>query len=52
METRLYDAEMDKTADQDKLDADEVELQKLKSQYGWLKVSRTKLLFDLVFVCA
>lgn len=51
VEGRIYDAEMDKTVDLAKLDLDEEELKKLKGQYGWLKVSRTKLLMDLVFVC-
>lgn len=51
METRIYDAEMDKTADLARIDEHEKELNKLRSQYGWLQVTRVKLLMDLVFVC-
>jgi len=31
---------------------DEKELEKYKRQYYWLRVSRLKLLMDLIFVCA
>lgn len=51
METRIYDAEMDKTTDLAKIDDHEKELNKLKAQFGWLHVTRVKLLMDLVFVC-
>ena len=51
METRIYDAEMDKTTDLAKIDEHEKELNKLKSQFGWLQVTRVKLLMDLIFVC-
>ena len=51
VETRIYDAEMDKTADLARIDEHEKELNKLRSQYGWLQITRVKLLMDLVFVC-
>jgi len=50
LETRIYDAEMDKTTDLAKIDEHEKELNKLKSQFGWLQVTRAKLLMDLIFV--
>ncbi|KAF8313439.1 hypothetical protein DL93DRAFT_2081144 [Clavulina sp. PMI_390] len=52
LEARLYDAEMDKTTDLEKIDEQEKELSRLKSQFGWLAVTRLKLLLDLTFVCA
>lgn len=51
VETRIYDAEMDKTTDLAEIDGHENELKKLKSQFGWLQVTRVKLLMDLIFVC-
>jgi hypothetical protein len=52
VETRIYDAEMDKTTDLAKIDDHEKELSKLKAQFGWLQVTRVKLFMDLIFVCA
>lgn len=43
---------MDKTTDLARIDEHEKELNKLRAQYGWLHVTRVKLLMDLVFVCA
>jgi len=50
LESRIYDAEMDKTSDLARIDEHEKDLHKLKRQFGWLQITRIKLLMDLIFV--
>jgi len=50
LQERIYDAGIEKSIGGSRDEEDEAELKKLKAQYGWLQVSRIKLLMDLIFV--
>ncbi|KAF8319555.1 uncharacterized protein EI90DRAFT_2629500 [Cantharellus anzutake] len=50
LQERIYDAGLEMGTDTAEIEEDEAELKKLKAQYGWLQVTRMKLLMDLIFV--
>jgi hypothetical protein len=52
VEERLYNLTMGDLTESRVVDtsADDAELARLRKQYGWLQVSQTKLLMDLLFV--
>ncbi len=52
VQERMYDTGIERSTGTSRDEEDEAELKKLRAQYGWLQITKMKLLMDLIFVCA
>jgi len=50
LQERMYDTGIERSTGTSRDEEDEAELKKLRAQYGWLQVTKMKLLMDLIFV--